>query len=119
MSHGASPLAAFHRVGDRSRLPAAAKAETQLRPALFAAYRNQDRLRTDFPLLLTPAPGAGTWVISLADAIDGLLRNATRPGTSDEEVRRKTLAVEAAIRRQLHEGRRGTLRNCGSPPGVN
>ena len=109
MSHGASPLAAFHRVGDRSRLPAAAKAETQLRPALFAAYRDHDRLRGDFPLLLTPAPFAGPWVISLADAIDGLLRNATRPGTSDEEVRRKTLAVEAGIRRQLREGRPGTL----------
>jgi hypothetical protein len=109
MSHGASPLAAFHRAGDRSRLPATADAELQLRPALFAACQDPDRLRADFPLVLTPTPGADPWIISLADAVDGLLRETTRPGPADEEARRKVLAVEAAIRRHLREDQQGAL----------
>jgi hypothetical protein len=109
VSHGASPLAAFHRVGDRSRLPQADPAPAALRPALFGNYSDLDALRTDFPLLLTSAPGAGPWVISLADAVDGMLRETTRPGAADEEMRRKILALEEAVRRQLEPGRAKTL----------
>ncbi|MCU0990612.1 MAG: hypothetical protein MUE63_13745 [Xanthomonadales bacterium] len=103
MSHGASPLAAFHRVGDRSRLPAPAATET-LRPALFAAYHDLSRLRSDFPVVLTGKPGAGPWAVSLADVVDGLLRQVTQPGAADEEVRRHLLAVEGAVRRSVQSG---------------
>jgi hypothetical protein len=105
VSHGASPLAAFHRVGDRSRLPEPAASPAAVRPALFGSYRDLDALRTDFPLLLTQAPGTGPWVISLADAVDAMLRETTRPVAADEETRRKALALEEAVRRNLQHGR--------------
>lgn len=109
MSHGASPLAAFHRVGDRSRLPQPDAPAAALRPALFGNYRDLCALRTDFPLLLTSTPGAGPWVISLADAVDAMLRQATRPGAADEETRRKTLALEESVRRKLQQERCASL----------
>lgn len=105
MSHGASPLAAFHRVGDRSRLPEPDAPAAALRPALFGSYRDLGALRTDFPLLLTSRPGEEPWVISLADAVDAMLRQTTRPGAADEETRRKALALEESVRRNLQQGR--------------
>lgn len=109
MSHGASPLAAFHRVGDRSRLPEPDAPAAALRPALFGNYRDLRALRTDFPLLLTSTPGTGPWVISLADAVDATLRKTTRPGAADEETRRKALALEESVRRNLRQGRYASL----------
>lgn len=109
MSHGASPLAAFHVTGDRSRLPESLSLEYRLRPALFAPYDDLARLRTDFPLLLSAPPGRGPWVISLADAVDGALRATTQPGARDEVVRRQVLALEQSIRDRLGNGEGGTL----------
>ena len=109
MSHGASPLAAFHVTGDRSRLPESVSLECRLRPALFAPYDDLSRLRTDFPLVLSPAPGRGPWVISLADAVDGALRAATQPGARDEVVRRQVLALEQSLRDGSCSGEGGTL----------
>jgi hypothetical protein len=109
VSHGASPLAAFHRVGDRSRLPEPDAPAAAFRPALFGNYRDPGALRTDFPLVLTSTPGAGPWVISLADAVDAMLRQATRPGAADEETRRKALALEESVRRNLQQGQRASL----------
>jgi hypothetical protein len=109
VSHGASPLAAFHRVGDRSRLPESNASTAALRPALFGNYRDLDALRTDFPLLLTSTPGTGPWVISLADAVDALLRQTTHPGAANEETRRKALALEESVRRNLQQGRATSL----------
>jgi hypothetical protein len=109
MSHGASPLAAFHRIGDRSRLPASAAPAGMLRPALFAAYHDLSRLRTDFPVVLTAKVGAGPWAVSLADLVDGLLRDVTQPGAADEEIRRHVLALEGAVRRSVQSGQRASL----------
>lgn len=109
MSHGASPLAAFHRVGDRSRLPEPDAPTAALRPALFGNYRDLGALRTDFPLLLTSTTETGPWVISLADAVDAMLRKTTRPGAADEETRRKALALEESVRRSLQQGRYASL----------
>lgn len=109
MSHGASPLAAFHLTGDRSRLPEPATAAAGLRPALFGTYHDLSRLRSDFPMVLTPNPGSGPWVRSLTDAVDGLLRQITDPGAAGEETRRQVLALEQVIRGLLASGQRGSL----------
>jgi hypothetical protein len=71
---------------------------------LFAAYHDLSRLRTDFPVVLTGKPGAGPWAVSLADVVDGLLRDVTQPGAADEEIRRHLLAVEGAVRRSVQSG---------------
>ena len=109
MSHGASPLAAFHVTGDRSRLPQSISGESRPLPALFGAYHDLARLRTDFPLILSSTPATGPWVVSLVDAVDAALRATTQPGTRDEAVRRQSLALEQSIRIRFAEGERGTL----------
>ena len=107
MSHGVSPLAAFHRTGDRSRLPEAAPAESL--PALFAAYHDLAALRGDFPLLLAPRVGTEPWLQSLADAVDAALRETAPAGAGGEPVRRQVLSVEHAIRQQARDGHGGAL----------
>jgi len=107
MSHGASPLAAFHRLGDRARL--SVRPRTALRPALYGPYRDGHRLRGDYPLLVGTRPGAGEWLRSLTDAMNALARRTTRPGPEDEPARRQLLALEQTIRHAVREGQHGTL----------
>jgi hypothetical protein len=107
MSHGASALAAFHRLGDRSRLsvqPGAA-----LRPALYGAYGDTGRLRGDYPLLIGTRPGEGEWIGSLSASMNALAHRTTRPGPADEPIRRQLLALEQAIRQRTQAGQSGTL----------
>lgn len=104
MSHAASPLAAFHRIGDRTALELVSPETLILRPALFAKYHDLSRLRTDYPVILVTRPGDGAWIRSLSDVIDDLLRSITEPGTQDEEMRRQVLAVEQLIREQASGG---------------
>ena len=109
MSHGASPLAAFHVTGDRSRLPQSTGGDSRPRPALFGAYHDLTRLRTDFPLVLGSPQTTGPWVVSLVDAVDAALRATTQPGARDEAVRRQSLALEQLIRSRFADGERGPL----------
>ena len=58
MSHSASPLASFHLIGDRAGLEVAQVEPGGFRPALFGAYHDLSRLRTDFPVVLVNTPVA-------------------------------------------------------------
>lgn len=109
MSHAATPLAAFHRVGDRTELAAVEPVNSNLRPALFGSYHDLTKLRYDFPLVLVNASAATEWVISLSDIIDRVLRVMAPPGVDGEETRQQMLALEQAIRFRVSEGRRGLL----------
>ena len=109
MSHGASPLAAFHLIGDRSGLDSAQASLQELRPALFGAYHDLSTVRYDYPVVLITDSADGTWVKSLADIIDGVLREIAEPGTDGEEVRRQVLSLEQIIRKMLASGQQGSL----------
>jgi len=109
MSHAASPLAAFHRVGDRSELAVVEPVDSNLRPALFGSYHDLAKLRYDFPLVLVSSSAATEWVMSLSDIIDGVLRTLVPPGVEGEEARRQLLALEQAIRSRVSQGQRGLL----------
>jgi hypothetical protein len=109
MSHAASPLATFHRVGDRSELAAVVPVDSNLRPALFGSYHDLAKLRYDFPLVLVTSTSATEWVISLSDIIDNALRAIAPPGAEGEETRKQLLALEQAIRARVSEGQRGLL----------
>jgi len=109
MSHAASPLAAFHLIGDRSALESVNEEPAQFRPALFGIYHDLSRLRTDYPLVLATTPGGGSWVKSLSDIIDDLLQAIAEPGTGGEETRRQVLAQEQVIRSLVAGGQEGTL----------
>ncbi len=109
MSHAASPLATFHRVGERSELAAVVPVDSNLRPALFGSYHDLAKLRYDFPLVLVTSTTATEWVISLSDIIDNALRAIAPPGAEGEETRQQLLALEQAIRARVSEGQRGLL----------
>jgi hypothetical protein len=109
MSHSASPLAAFHLIGDRSGLDSAEASLQELRPALFGAYHDLSTVRYDYPLVLITDSADGMWVKSLADIIDGVLREIAEPGSDGEEVRRQVLSMEQIIRSMLASGQQGSL----------
>lgn len=109
MSHGASPLAAFHLIGDSSGLDPAEAGLRDLRPALFGGFNDLASLRFDYPVVLANQSADGVWVKSLADAIDGVLREIAPPGSEGEELRRQVLSHEQAIRSLLASGQRGSL----------
>ena len=102
MSVTARSLSAFHRIGERAGLEAAAEAPRGLRPALFAHYMQLNTLRYDFPLVLADE-GSGTWVKSLSDLTDALLQEIAPQGTAGEELRRQVLSLEQVIRKLAGE----------------
>jgi hypothetical protein len=109
MSHGASPLAAFHLIGDRSGLDSAESDLRELRPALFGAYHDLALVRYDYPVVLITDSADGTWVKSLADVIDDVLKAIAEPDSSGEETRRQVLCLEEVIKTMLASGQKGSL----------
>lgn len=109
MSHSASPLASFHLIGDRAGLEVAQVEPGGFRPALFGAYHDLSRLRTDFPVVLVHTPGAEIWLKSLSDIIDDLLQDMAEPGVNGEEIRRQVLAQEQTIRQLVAGGQLGSF----------
>ena len=107
MSHGASPLAVFHLIGDRAELEAPRAEPETYRPALFGQYHDLSSLRTDFPVLLVHTADSDCWLKSLSDIIDESLRTITEPGLGSEELRRQVLTQEQAIRQLVSGGQRG------------
>jgi ferredoxin len=107
MSHGASPLATFHLIGDRADLEGPRTEAGAYRPALFGQYSDLSSLRTDFPVVLVHTLDSGVWLKSLTDIIDESLRTITEPGPENEELRRQVLTQEQTIRQLVAGGQRG------------
>ena len=79
-----------------------------LRPALFAAYRELTQLRYDFPLLLVAKPTDKLFVQSLSGLMDAALATAAR-GSDAERMRKHVLRLEQEIRVLVSGGASGTL----------
>ncbi|MDT8321173.1 MAG: hypothetical protein RQ826_11665 [Xanthomonadales bacterium] len=107
MSVTARSLSAFHRIGERSGVEVPGTAPRGLHPALFAGYSDLSRLRYDFPLVLTS--DEHSWVTSLTDLSDELLREIAPEGGAGDELRRQVLSLEQEIRGLASQGRRGSL----------
>ena len=100
--------AVFHLTG-RLPPPAIEAAErVDVRPALLARFRELDKLRYDFPLVLVDGPD-GEFVRSLSAIVNGLVRDIVPAGPDGEALRRQLLRVEHEIRRRVGSGTRGTL----------
>jgi ferredoxin len=80
----------------------------ELRPALFAAYRDLTRLRYDFPLILVAGRPDGAHVESLSGLIDGILDKIAHGGDA-ERIRKHVLSLERHIRAQAAAGQEGKL----------
>jgi hypothetical protein len=68
-----------------------------LRPALFAAYRDLSRLRYDFPLVLIDDPQAKNCIEPLSGLIDAILAKVAH-GPDGERIRQHVLRLEQDIR---------------------
>lgn len=111
MSHGASPLAAFHLIGDRSQLHPDEAGPPGLEPVLFSQYHDLSRIRHDFPLVLIDSPASAGWVKSLTDITDELLQEIAPPGSKGEALRQQVLSLEQTIRDLLAGGQKGSLKD--------
>jgi len=80
-----------------------------LRPAILARYRDLNRLRYDFPLVLvSDGVEAGT-IRSLSSVIDEVLAEIAPRGLEGERLRKHVLRLEREIRTMTAEGMRGLL----------
>jgi ferredoxin len=79
-----------------------------LRPTLFAGYRDLSRLRYDFPLILVAGPSGETYVESLSGLIDGILDKIAH-GNDADRLRKHVLRLEQHIRAQAAAGKEGKL----------
>ncbi|HEY5291381.1 MAG TPA: hypothetical protein VIJ43_03600 [Burkholderiales bacterium] len=79
-----------------------------LRPALFAGYRELTQLRYDFPLVLVADRADKLFAQSLSGLVDGALGVAAR-GSDGERVRKHVLRLEQEIRTLAAGGATGTL----------
>jgi ferredoxin len=79
-----------------------------LRPALFAGYRELTQLRYDFPLVLVAKRFDKGFVQSLSGLVDGALGEAAR-GSEGERIRKHVLRLEQEIRVLVSGGATGPL----------
>lgn len=66
----------FHLTGQHTGAGFSAVDIGSLRPALLAAYRDLDRLRHDFPVVLLEAPGEDGFAVSLSTVVNRLDRKS-------------------------------------------
>ena len=99
---------AFYLTGRRSGEHLHAAEGLDLRPALFAGYRDLTALRYDFPLLLQAQGEA--YVQSLSGLMDKIVDACVRGSGSDgERIRKHLLQLERKIRSLIAGGARGSL----------
>ena len=79
-----------------------------LRPALFAGYRELAQLRYDFPLVLVADRADEQFVQSLSGLVDAALATAAK-GADGERIRKHALRLEQEIRVFVAGGAGGTL----------
>ena len=79
-----------------------------LRPALFAGYRELAQLRYDFPLMLVADRADNQFVQSLSGLVDAALATAAK-GNDGERIRKHALRLEQEIRALVAGGSAGTL----------
>ena len=80
----------------------------ELRPALFAGYRDLTPLRYDFPLVLEAKGADPTRVQSLSGLVDKALETIAT-GPEAERIRKHALRLEQEIRALVAGGESGTL----------
>ena len=78
-----------------------------LRPVLLAAYRDLDRLRHDFPVVLLEAPGEDGFAVSLSTVVNRLALELAPRGVEGERLRRHLLRLEHEIRSAVAAGAQG------------
>jgi ferredoxin len=99
----------FHATGQRSGDGLAAVDVAALRPALMAPYRDLNRLRHDYPVVLPEQPGDDGFALPLSTVVSRLAAALAPRGIEGERLRRHLLRLERGIRRAVDAGATGTL----------
>ena len=108
MQGGPQAYAAFYLTGKRPGGEPDAIEELDLRPALFAGYRDLTRLRYDFPLVLADAGADEAAVQSLSGLFDKALTELAQDADG-ERLRKHALRLEREIRALVAAGAGGRL----------
>ncbi len=108
MEANTQALVAFFLTGRRPSEHLDTVEGLDLRPALFAGYRDLTRLRYDFPLLLVGRRSDHLMVQSLSGLIDAALADAAR-GSDGERIRKHVLRLEQEIRALVAAGAVGSF----------
>jgi ferredoxin len=98
----------FHLTGKRRGFGLDSIEESNLLPALFARYRELEKLRYDFPLVLVCEDSGETWVQSLSELFDTMLRAIAEEAKGDRLIQHG-LRIEREIRTLLAEGVTGSF----------
>ncbi len=98
MDKSLSALTAFHITGERLAGELDDVGRLDLRPALFGAYRDLNKLRHDFPLVLVNGDAGGGFVRSLSGVVDEILSDIAPRGIAGERLRQHVLKLEAEAR---------------------
>ena len=100
---------AFHLTGRRPGAGLEAVDEFNLRPVLFAGYRDLTQLRYDFPLVLArKTPADRRCVQSLSGIVDGVLHEIAQ-GDDGDRLTQHVLRLEQEIRAAVAAGASGSL----------
>jgi len=75
-----------------------------LRPAIFARYRDLTRLRYDFPVVLVANGAAAGTIRSLSSVVDEVLSEIAPRGIEGERLRKHVLRLEREIRSSASAG---------------
>jgi 4Fe-4S single cluster domain of Ferredoxin I len=108
MEPGLQAQLAFFLTGRRPGEQLDAIEGLDLRPALFAGYRDLTTLRYDFPLVLVQEAMDGACVQTLSAVIDRIL-DGTAHGADGDRLRKHILQQERQIRALIAAGATGTL----------
>ncbi|MDP1900301.1 MAG: hypothetical protein Q8K96_07590 [Rubrivivax sp.] len=104
----------FHMTGRRAGEGFAAVDIAALRPAMLAPYRELNRLRHDYPLVLIDEPGGEGFALSLSTVVNQLLQKLAPRGIEGERLRKHMLSLEREIRTRVANGAKGSLADLWS-----
>jgi len=108
MSVELQELVHFHRTGQRTGGDLPETVTPGICSALFAPYRQLEKLRYDYPLVLVDND-EDSFTVSLSGATDRLLQDIAPQGIAGARLRAHILRVEANIRESVAGGAEGSL----------
>lgn len=95
---------AFNLVGNTAENGHEDISDLDLQPVLYAGFKDLNKLRHDFPIVLGNYDDAGSYVLSLSDIINKVICEEAPPGVDGEFLRTQLLNLEKEIRTIVSKG---------------
>ncbi len=104
MTDKAINVTAFHLIGRAAESGLDDASCSELKPALYAGFKDLNRVRHDFPLVLGNYDNAGSFARSLSDIVNEALEKTAPQGVEGEFTRSQVLSLEREIRMLAADG---------------